>query len=508
MKSAPSYLTRNRHGTFYFRMVIPAPLRPLVNGKREVRRSLKTDSQRLALKRARLHAVRFESVFDRVLAVTARNDEELSVSDLEYLEMLELELSGGYGSPSEPKAAPEPVLTNAELEERQRRHCIAELLEGRYDRPIRPELDQLAQKLLELSRPYQPTELRQVLPRLRDELVKASLVPAGAVVVAEHAAATKPSYDPEMAGWTLYQVWEHRLAGLRADPSQEGGEADHAGSWERAERAARAATVLTQHKPVCQLTKKEWQAAYDAARRMKRGARASVAPNEPTRIDDFLTNDPVEMVGQEVTVATIRLMGSIHEHAYKRLGLTTIQEGDLMIPPVQRRSTEERRQGVPFSSEDLEKIFSGYIYQGAIPGDRSKAYPFWFWLPLVAYFTGARTNEIAQLDTADIREIDGHPCFDFCPDDPKAFEAKRIKTGEARQVPIHPCLTELGFLDYVESQRQSGQKKLFGDGLRYLKPRAEETDHNKEGWAKSASKFFNEAPKGYLVAIGVHQPKD
>ena len=40
MKLAPTYLTRNRHGTFYFRMVIPASLRPLVNGKREIRRSL------------------------------------------------------------------------------------------------------------------------------------------------------------------------------------------------------------------------------------------------------------------------------------------------------------------------------------------------------------------------------------------------------------------------------------------------------------------------------------
>ncbi|MCL7462802.1 DUF6538 domain-containing protein [Pseudomonas sp. NW5] len=244
MKPAPSYLTRNRHGTFYFRMVIPAPLRPLVNGKREVRRSLKTDSQRLALKRARLHAVRFESVFDRVLAVVSRDDDvELSLKYADDLDLLELQTSGGYGSPPESKAEPEPALTDAELEERQRQHCIAELLEGRYDRPIRPELDPLAQKLLELSRSYQPTELRQVLPRLRDELVKASLVPAGAVAVAEQAAAAKPSYDPEMAGWTLYQVWEHRLAGLRADPSQEGGEADHAGSWERAERAARAATV-------------------------------------------------------------------------------------------------------------------------------------------------------------------------------------------------------------------------------------------------------------------------
>lgn len=40
MKLAPTYLTRNRHGTFYFRMVIPASLRPLVKGKREIRRSL------------------------------------------------------------------------------------------------------------------------------------------------------------------------------------------------------------------------------------------------------------------------------------------------------------------------------------------------------------------------------------------------------------------------------------------------------------------------------------
>lgn len=156
---------------------------------------------------------------------------------------------------------------------------------------------------------------------------------------------------------------------------------------------------------------------------------------------------------------------------------------------------------------EVETIFSGYIYQGTPPANRTKAYPFWFWMPLVAYFTGARTNEIAQLDTADIREIDGHPCFDFCPDDPKAFEAKRVKTEEARQVPIHPRLIELGFLDYVASQRTAKQKKLFGDGLAYLPPRDETSDHNKEGWAKSASKFFNEAPKGYLVAIGVHYPK-
>lgn len=104
--------------------------------------------------------------------------------------------------------------------------------------------------------------------------------------------------------------------------------------------------------------------------------------------------------------------------------------------------------------------------------------------------------------------IDGHPYFDFCPDPPNTFEAKRIKTGEARQVPIHPRLIELAFLDYAESQRLSKQKKLFGDGHTYLPPREGKTDHNKEGWAKSASKFFNETPGGYLVQIGTHKSND
>ncbi len=129
-------------------------------------------------------------------------------------------------------------------------------------------------------------------------------------------------------------------------------------------------------------------------------------------------------------------------------------------------------------------------------------------MPIVGYYTGARTNEIAQLDVTDIRVIEGHPCFDICADEPKVFEAKRVKKHEARQVPIHPRLIELGFLDFVESQRHARQKKLFGDGLTYLRPRDDDTEHNKEGWAKSAGKFFNEKPKGYLVKIGVHVSND
>lgn len=147
------------------------------------------------------------------------------------------------------------------------------------------------------------------------------------------------------------------------------------------------------------------------------------------------------MLGHEATRALIGAMKDIQKHAASILDLTTITPDDLVIKPIQERKTVRTRGGKAFSKTDVEAIFSGYIYRGALPANRTKAYPFWFWLPLVGYFTGARTNEIAQLDTADIREIDGYPCFDFCPDAPGAFEAKRVKQRKRGRFPfIHNLL--------------------------------------------------------------------
>ena len=497
MKPSPSYLTRNRHGTFYFRIVIPRPLRALLHGQREVRRTLKTDSERLARKRARQYVARYEAVFDKVVNMVERD--ELGLTEADYKELMELVPE--FSSPLDESNPAEPILSDKEIEARQRRREVERLLTGAYGRPIPTELEQTAQQLLELSHTNQPTELLAILPKLRDELALGRLTGTSAV----SALPAIHRVDPAMANWTLYQVWQHRLELDKADTAEKSGQANYGGSLELNERFARVMTVLTNHKPVCELSKQDWQAAYDAARKMKVGAEASIDP--PTPRNDLLTDDPEQMVGHERTNAFIDAMKRMQHHA-RTLDLTAVREDELRIKHVKKRESARTRDGKPFSTSDIEAIFSGYIYRGTPPANRTKAYPFWFWLPLIAYFTGARTNEIAQLDTADIREVDGHPCFDFCPDDPKAFEAKRIKTGEARQVPIHPRLIELGFLEYVDSQRQAKQKKLFGDGLTYLPPRNGETDHNKEGWAKAASKFFNESPRGYLVEIGVHVPHD
>ncbi len=501
MKPSPTYLTLNRHGTFYFRIVIPRPLRALLKRQREVRRTLKTDSYRLAQKRARQYAARYEAAFDKVMSVVEHDD--LGLTEKDYQEMLEL--FPDFSSPKNESKSAEPILSNDEIEARQRRREVERLLTGAYGRPIPDEHEALANQLLELSRPYLATQLRTVLPKLRDELVLCSLRSTRNEASNADISQPPPKHDPSMSKWTLYQVWQHQLELDRADLSSNGGQANHGGTLEERERRARVMTVLTQHKPVSQLSKQDWQSAYNAARMMKAGANASI--ETPTPLSELLTDNPQQMAGHERVSALIASMKQLQNHA-RHLDLTSVRVDDLIIKPVQKRESIRSREGVPFSQEDVEAIFSGFIYQGTVPNGRTKAYPYWFWLPLVAYFTGARTNEIAQLDTSDIEDVRGHPCFNFCADDPKTPQAKRIKTGENRYVPIHPCLIELGLLEYVKNQRLEKQKKLFGDGLTYLPSRNGSTEHNKEGWAKAAGKFFNEQPKGYLVSIGVHRPHD
>lgn len=525
MKLAPTYLTQNRHGTFYFRMVIPASLRPLLDGKREIRRSLKTDSKRLALKRARQHAVCFDSIFDRALRMTEHSDYEPSPEDFDLYEELQSSPKsadfGSWSSPTSPQEQLEPALSNAEIEMRQRRQCIAKLLTGRYDRPIPSEQELLAQQLLELSRLYQPTELPTALPKLRDALALRGLPLASAAV--ESGPTPSSGLKPEASAWTLYEVWEEELRQEHElKDTKTGGPANNEGTRKDYDRKARCATILTNHKPVGSLTKDDWRQAYRNACKLKRGATASVEAGKLTALEALTTSNREELAYTETLNGLITALKRQHKFAREN-DLTSTPVDAISYEKLERRPDEENESAKPFTDDDLDKIFSGYAYKGELPPRLRVVYPFHYWLPLLGYFTGARANELAQLDVTDITQelIDSGRgkskesiwCINFREDPPGAPERKRIKTGENRIVPLHPRLLELGFLDYVDAQRKAGQKKLYGDGLSYAEPE-EGTDNNKEGWLKNAGRHFNSIPsgipgygeqkKGYFWLVGVH----
>jgi len=80
------------------------------------------------------------------------------------------------------------------------------------------------------------------------------------------------------------------------------------------------------------------------------------------------------------------------------------------------------------------------------------------WGPLIGVYTGARLNEIAQIDLADIRQQDGIWFFDLNDEG----DDKQLKTqASKRRVPIHCELIRLGLLDHVEALRKQGKQKLF-----------------------------------------------
>lgn len=67
------------------------------------------------------------------------------------------------------------------------------------------------------------------------------------------------------------------------------------------------------------------------------------------------------------------------------------------------------------------------------------------WVPWLCAFTGARVAEITQLRREDFREVSGNVTIRITP------EAGGTKTGQWRDVPMHPQIIKLGFLDYLET---------------------------------------------------------
>ncbi len=120
-----------------------------------------------------------------------------------------------------------------------------------------------------------------------------------------------------------------------------------------------------------------------------------------------------------------------------------------------KASGARKRRG--YKPEELAAVFrAGVFTKGDRPaGGKGEAA---FWLPLLAAFTGARREELAQLETDRIRTESGVPYLAIDPLD----DSGQLKTDESRRaVPVHRELIRLGFLTFVEDRRKAGGGHLF-----------------------------------------------
>ena len=113
--------------------------------------------------------------------------------------------------------------------------------------------------------------------------------------------------------------------------------------------------------------------------------------------------------------------------------------------------------------EELKVLFE-HEKMGRYAADSETAH--YYWLPLIGLYTGARINEICQLNPAkDILQDKETGVWYFWFNDERDTAAdvdKSIKTNSSKRiVPIHSQLLNLGFLDYVERVKGENRQLIF-----------------------------------------------
>ena len=109
-----------------------------------------------------------------------------------------------------------------------------------------------------------------------------------------------------------------------------------------------------------------------------------------------------------------------------------------------------------FTQSELNAIFGDAYYENA---NYNRSYQ--YWVPLLGLFTGARLNEISQLQLNDIRQDDaGLWYIDITASIDDEEDQKSVKNEESRRiVPVHQKLLDLGFVDFVKDQIRSAPSR-------------------------------------------------
>ena len=174
-----------------------------------------------------------------------------------------------------------------------------------------------------------------------------------------------------------------------------------------------------------------------------------------------------------------------------------------------KRTVRPRDERDRFTELELKKIFGrdNYIHYTNI-GDyiqytnvEKGKYAFaYYWVPLIAVFSGMRLGEICPLYLDNVRRVEGHHrkrrwCFDIV-EEPNRTD-KRLKNQSSRRVvPIHDILIEqLGFIEFIELLKKKDPKRerLFQELL-----------YREGNYNKNVSTFFN---KRYLPSLGLKTDK-
>ena len=144
-----------------------------------------------------------------------------------------------------------------------------------------------------------------------------------------------------------------------------------------------------------------------------------------------------------------------------------------MKPSAKKTPADQQRKS--FDDEQICEFFQSPYYKEC-SSEKSPPYnvekEHWrFWLPLICLLMGMRPKEVCQLELTDVKltkkgvhYLSVSPTNDEDEESNGSTNKKTIKTDTSRRnVPIHPEILRIGFLEFVDDQKKTGKQLLFQD---------------------------------------------
>jgi integrase len=168
------------------------------------------------------------------------------------------------------------------------------------------------------------------------------------------------------------------------------------------------------------------------------------------------------MLAKKTQARHFAALGGLFKHLISRKGFAGANPARGFGLKPKRKARSERPAWTP---EDLAKLFASPVWMGCVserqrstPGDniyRNAMY----WLPILCVFHGARLEEFAQLRRRDVKK-DGEIWYFNVTDE---AEGQLKNEQSRRQVPVHPFVAEIGFLDWLGNPSQNRDALVFSE---------------------------------------------
>lgn len=445
-----AYMCKNRHGTYYARFIIPKHLQSHFKNKKEIRRSLQTDSRKLATKRARVYRVQFESIVDHLMSKKDNISERAKRIIDELLADKTKKAEG-----AERKFVEGMLATKADKDPSKIKFITFIDWNGN---PVTIDTGN-TEKDAEIYKQIAPIEIekeRQRRERREEELHQAQLAAIAASSIAKPAPSTGKKVSEYLDDYIAYKL----------TPGKKGSWGE--GTARQKPNKLNVFRSVFGDKPAAALTRDDMESYIDIAYRIPSNfENPTYKKFKDITLDMVLTNAPeIEAIDYSVRGAgtvrdDLKTVRAFLSWVLKRKDATSLQPAinalDNEISDIDYES--DRRA---FTEEELKTLL---LDNNSAPENYATSFssPLKFWLPLIAVYTGARIAEICQLHTSDIKLVRAlssdaeHWCIDINDNDGKKLKNRHSK----RQIPIHQNLINAGLIDYVNNLKAEEEIKLF-----------------------------------------------